>query len=115
MTVPSSNTKIGASDDDHRSDLRMKFVKWSIFGVALPLLPLLAVGLDGVLYRGPDGAASTTSFVKILGNGDLLIVAIVIAAAAIGELLFDGPVGDKSEHGKTAALSAFALLVVAVS
>jgi hypothetical protein len=86
------------------------YVKWGIFGVALPLLPLAA----GVLaeYLNPR---THESFKALLGNGELLIIATVISAAVIGDLLFDVS-GYSGKNGIIAAiLCAFALLLVVVS
>lgn len=86
------------------------YVKWGIFGVALPLLPLGGGVL--VAYLSPHGHES---YSHLLGDGELLIIATVIAAAVIGDLLFDiSP--DPGKNGIIRAiLCAFALLIVVVS
>jgi hypothetical protein len=87
------------------------YVKWGIFGVALPLLPLAAGVLAG--YLNPRRVHE--SFTGLLGNGELLIIATVISAAVIGDLLFDIS-GYSGRAGIIAAiLCAFALLIVVVS
>jgi len=57
-----------------------RIVDWLIFGVVLTLLPFLAViFLDVDRNTSPKPAS-------LFGHGELLIVAAVIAAGAIGEL-----------------------------
>jgi hypothetical protein len=102
--------------DDSRPSISISltanYVKWGIFGVALPLLPLAGGLLAGLL----DPRAAHLSFAALLGNGELLVIATVISAAVIGDLLF-----DISRHPQivgniiAATLCAFALLIVVVS
>jgi hypothetical protein len=67
-----------------------------------------------VLRQG-EGLDNYVSITGILGNGELLIVATVIAAAVIGDLLFGLPHADPRTRTRNASLSACALLVVVVS
>lgn len=102
-------------DLQERSSLSGNYVKWSIFGVALPLLPLFAHVLAALLSPSPltrEGA----SFTSLFSDGELLVIATVIAAAAIGDLLFDFPGRDDLRTRTFAAvLCAIALLIVVVS
>jgi hypothetical protein len=85
--------------------------KWWIFGVSLPLLPIGA----RVAAAWLDGQASL-GFVDLFGDGELLVIATVIAAAIIGELMFDlrgaRSVVDDVNSFRMALLNALALIVV---
>lgn len=91
---------------------RVAYVKWLIFGVALPLLPFAARGLAAWL----DNETRSLSFTSLFSDGELLVVATVIAAAVIGDLLFDFS-GHNEVRGRTtiAVLCALSLLVVVIS
>jgi hypothetical protein len=91
---------------------RAAYVKWLIFGVALPLLPFAARLLAAWL----DNATRSLSFTSLFSDGELLVVATVIAAAVIGDLLFDFS-GRNEVRGRTtiAVLCALSLLVVVIS
>ena len=73
------------SGPDRLTSRRPTYVKWLIFGVSLPLLPLAA----RVLAAWLDNATQSLSFTALFSDGELLVVATVIAAAIIGDLLFD--------------------------
>ena len=91
---------------------RPAYVKWWIFGVLLPLLPLGA----RVLAAWFDNAAKSLSFTTLLSDGELLVIATVISAAIIGDLLFDFSGRNEVRTRTTiAVLCAFSLLVVVVS
>jgi hypothetical protein len=84
-------------------------VKWLVFGVALPLLPLAARVLTALL-------GGHLSFASLFGDGELLVIATVIAAAVIGDLLFESTdYMDTWSRIKAAILCAFALLIVVFS
>lgn len=85
-------------------------LKWWVFGVLLPLLPIgarvAAAWLDG---------AGTLGFVDLFGDGELLVLATVVAAAAIGDLVFDlrgDRRRDSRERLRIAGVHALALVVV---
>jgi hypothetical protein len=61
-----------------------KLVKWLIFSVILALLPL-AFNYLRLEMRGQDATLQA-----LLGNGELLLVAAAISAAAIGEVIGSG-------------------------
>lgn len=88
------------------------FAKWLIFGVLLPLLPFAARALAAWV----DDNSNSLSFNSLLSDGELLVVATVISAAVIGDLLFDfsGSNEGRSQSGK-ALLCAVALVAVIVS
>jgi hypothetical protein len=94
----------------HGAIVRGARVKWLIFGVTLPLLPIAA----RIAAAWLDGAA-TLGFVDLFGEGELLVLATVIAAAGIGDLVFDlrgSRRRDSRERLRLAAVHAFALIVV---
>jgi len=96
-----------------RTSLQASYTKWLVFGVALPLLPLAAGVLAAVLnpfpFKGP-------SFTNVLGDGELLVIATVIAAAVIGDLLFEiSAYNDAVSWIRAGTLCAAALLIVVVS
>ncbi|MFI6073830.1 hypothetical protein ACIA5C_19880 [Actinoplanes sp. NPDC051343] len=64
--------------------MKATFTRWALFGVLLPLLPIASRILTGWI----DGNAIPT-FVDLFENGDLLVLAIVVSAAGIGDLVFD--------------------------
>ena len=78
--------------------------------MALPLLPLAAGVLAG--YLNPR---AHEPFVALLSNGELLIIATVISAAVIGDLLFDISRAVGRSSIIAAILCAFALLIVVIS
>jgi len=93
-------------------NIQANYTKWLIFGVALPLLPLAARVL--AVFLNPFGVGQ--SFTDILGNGELLVIATVIAAAVIGDLLFEiSDFDNTTSRIQAACLSAVALLIVVVS
>ncbi len=86
-------------------------VKWLIFGVLIPLLPvgarLAAAWLDG---------GGTFGFTGLFGDGELLVLATVVAAASIGEVLFSFRRGHwGSSRLRTAVITAAALVVVVMA
>ena len=103
---------VNHSGTGERASRRAAYVKWSIFGVFLPLLPLVARALAAWLAH----STQELSFIRLFSDGELLVVATVIAAAVIGDLLFD--ISGRNEvrsHLTIAVLCAIALLVVVVS
>lgn len=62
-----------------------KLVKWLFFSVFLALLPL-AFNAFGLLFQSQD-----LTLDGLLQNGELLLVAASLSAAAIGELIGSGP------------------------
>jgi hypothetical protein len=88
--------------------------KWGLFGVILPLLPIVGRIAAFVL----DDNASSLTFVDLFGDGELLVLATVIAAAGIGDLTLDFA-GDRqlaTRRGRRVAVAnAFSLLIVVVS
>lgn len=100
------------SGPDRLTSRRPTYVKWLIFGVSLPLLPLAA----RVLAAWLDNATQSLSFTALFSDGELLVVATVIAAAMIGDLLFDFSGRNEMRSPTTiAVLCTFALLVVVIS
>ena len=78
----------------------------------LPLLPLGARALAAWF----DNSTQDLSPYKLLSDGELLVIATVIAAAIIGDLLFDfSGRNEMRTHTTMAVLCTFALLVVVVS
>lgn len=72
---------------------RAAYMKWLVFGVGLPLLPFAGRALAASIDRGGFTWSS------LLGDGELLVIATVLATAVIGDLLFDftglaGPTGQ---------------------
>lgn len=63
---------------------RNTFARWALFGVLLPLLPIMA----RVSASWVDIGHPTTDYRTLFGDGDLLVLAVVVAAAGIGDLLF---------------------------
>lgn len=59
--------------------------KWLIFSVLIPLLPIGAHIAAGYF----SDRSSDVTFIKLFGDGELLVLATVISAAAIGDLVFD--------------------------
>src|SRR5215471_19270131 len=96
-----------------RTSLQASYTKWLVFGVALPLLPLAAGVLAAVLHPFPFKGPS---FTNVLGDGELLVIATVIAAAVIGDLLFEiSAYNDAVSWIRAGTLCAAALLIVVVS
>lgn len=67
-----------------RLQRRNTFARWVLFGVLLPLLPIMA----RVSASWVDIGHPTTDYKTLFGDGDLLVLAVVVAAAGIGDLLF---------------------------
>ena len=94
---------------------RAAIVRWGVFSVVLPLLPIGAHLAAAWL----NDETATVSFVNLFADGELLVLATVIAAAGIGEVTFDvlrqpgllKPGGDLG----LAVASAGALVVVVLS
>lgn len=57
-----------------------KLIKWAIFSVAVALMPLAFHAIQ-LAWRG-----NPFSIGAIIGHGELLLVSVAIAAAAIGDL-----------------------------
>jgi hypothetical protein len=94
-----------------RNDVRGARVKWLIFGVLIPLLPVgarfAAAWLDGRTHF---------DFATFFGDGELLVLATVVAAASVGEVLFSFQ-RDQLSAGplRTAVITASALVVVVLA
>ena len=58
-----------------------KVLQWIFFGVLIGITPLLVALLIGITKD------STTNLVDVLDNGELLLVTVGIAGAAVGDLL----------------------------
>lgn len=58
----------------------VKLLRWAVFGVSVPLLPLLCS------YVFLFVKAQPVTWSKILGNGELLVIVWALCAGAIGEL-----------------------------
>lgn len=61
-----------------------KIIKWLIFSVVLALLPF------AFNYLRLSSRSIDPTFINIFGNGELLLVAAGIAAAAVGDLIGSG-------------------------
>ena len=94
----------------HFADPRSaKLTKWAVFGVALSLLPVAAKFVAAFM----QGRSSMPAFDEVFGDGELLIVATVIAAVRIGDLTFDSQ--DNVRPQRRALAMTPALLTVIVS
>lgn len=88
--------------------------KWAIFGVLLPLLPV-AGHVAAAVWAGD---VSELSFSSIFGDGELLVLATVVAAAAFGDLVFESRAAASSgerAYLKIGFVSALSLFVVVLS
>lgn len=97
----------------HRILMRLSSVplwKWIVFVVLLPLLPVAA----RILAHWVNGGDQPLGFVQLFGDGELLVLAVVIAAAGIGDLVFDIRSGRRTELRDGLAIS-FAIVVVTLS
>jgi hypothetical protein len=74
-----------------RSAVFTRLLLWLVFGVVIGALPLYADGVKEALSAGGF------RFNDVLGQGELLIVAAVIAAGAMGEL-FIAKISDKERN-----------------
>jgi hypothetical protein len=61
-----------------------RFARWLVFGVVIALLPLGFKYVVG-LTDGPPPSTTT-----LLAHGELLLVSVAVAAAAVGELIGRG-------------------------
>jgi len=87
------------------------FTKWAIFAVSLPLLPIVSKLFAEWMDEGtPNWSAS-----NLFGDGELLVLATVIAAAGIGDLVFDMRELDVRRTFREATAIALALVCVVVS
>jgi hypothetical protein len=85
-TPPSEGTLTETADEARRRKLRSigwAVTKWIAFGVFFASLPVV---LNGSLLWFEQGSMNKRS---LLSNGELLIVSAGIAAAGIGDLVFD--------------------------
>jgi hypothetical protein len=78
------------------------------------LLPLLPIG-GNILSHWIDGQAAAVNFRGLFGDGELLVLATVVAAAGIGDLVFDLRRDGRSGQLRDAIGISFALVVVVVS
>jgi hypothetical protein len=63
---------------------RSAYARWILFGVLLPLLPIAAK----IAASWFDVGHPTWDYRLLFGTGDVLVLAVVVAAAGIGDLLF---------------------------
>jgi hypothetical protein len=85
--------------------------RWLIFAVAIPLLPIAAK----VLAEWIDEGRSNWSGSNLFSDGELLVLATVIAAAGIGDLVFDLRRNKRQRSFRDASAIALALICVVVS
>ncbi len=88
---------------------RASLARWALFSVSLPLLPVFAT----LIVHWFTNDASEITFTTVFGDGELLVLATVVAAAGIGDVFF----GDDTEgpHPSRNSALAFSLLVVVAS
>ncbi|GLY07055.1 hypothetical protein [Actinoplanes sp. NBRC 101535] len=65
-------------------EIRLKCIKWFFFEIAFALLPLVFAWKEFMLK---DGKAT---WLAVLGRGELLLVAVAVTAAGVGEILIKG-------------------------
>ncbi|WP_346533798.1 hypothetical protein [Micromonospora sp. DPT] len=61
-------------------EIRMKLTRWALFGVTIALTPIMTSGLTGITR------SAEISYDRLVGRGELLLIAAGVAAAGIGEL-----------------------------
>ena len=88
--------------------------KWAVFGVVLPLLPI--AGHIAAAWFAAD--TRQLGFVSLFGDGELLVLATVVSAAAFGDLAFDLYSNGSRRYEyrfRVAVVSALALAIVVLS
>lgn len=83
---------------------------WAGFGVFVPLLPVICVYIIRLVA---DGRAP--GFFDVLSNGELLVIATVLAAASAGEPLSRLKTDKKGPTGETAVLIGAIIVAVFVA
>ncbi len=83
--------------------MQLKFTKWIIFSVLLALVPIFA---NYFLHRVTN---TTVDLEKLLGHGELFLVATAMAGAAIGEIIV-----MKRTHGILSTCSAGGGLLIVI-
>ncbi len=91
-----------------RGDVGSRLAKWLVFSVLLSLLPIGA----RIAASSFSGSALTAN--ELLKNGELLVLATVLTAAAIGDLVFDLN-RLRESPGRVAGVVTVNLLVLLVS
>jgi hypothetical protein len=79
-------------------------VRWAIFGVGLPLVPILVNGLDAI-----TGSKKHFHFEALFEQGELLLVSAAVVGAALAELV-RGP--KPLLHTLRLSAGSFAVLVL---
>jgi hypothetical protein len=88
------------------------FVRWAAFGVVLPLLSVFAH--VAVAWLDDDHLG----VVGLLADGELLVLATVVAAAGLGDLVFDlraGTTGTEVHRLRAGAVCTGALITIVLS
>jgi hypothetical protein len=81
-------------DDQEQPTTAERFWNWFFFGVAITLAPFVAV-LFGDMDRHIN-----LSLAALFGQGQLLIIAVVISAAGIGDLIASDAKGNRKASKK---------------
>jgi hypothetical protein len=89
---------------------RSEYARWVVFGILLPLLPIVAK----IAASWFDVGHPTWEYTSLFGDGNVLVLAVVVAAAGIGDLLFDA---RRTTHLvlREALVISLALVVVVLS
>lgn len=87
------------------------FVRWLIFGVSLPLLPIGS----RAMAQWIDGSSVDFTLSGLFGDGELLVIATVVSAAGIGDLVFDLRRTSRRSTLSGAVVASFALICVIFS
>lgn len=110
--VNTSSSSISRLRAYFRSDERtLNLTKWVLFGVAVPLLPIVS----RMLAEWMDLGHADLRIEHLYGDGELLVLATVIAAAGIGDLIFDLQTTRRNRVYRDSAAIAFALVCVILS
>jgi hypothetical protein len=85
----------------------MKLLVWMLFGVTIALMPFYTRAIIN------HDRGQPVTLAEILGDGELLVVSVVINAAAIGELMSKGEIPEHFKLAKVAVIGvSLALLCV---
>ncbi|MEU4570458.1 hypothetical protein [Micromonospora sp. NPDC023956] len=85
-----------------------KLCKWLFFGLLLGLLPVISQA--GVLWL----QGSTSEAADVFGDGELFFLAIGLATAAVGDLVFDRRLNGHVDIAHGLAI-AFALIIITLA
>lgn len=87
-----------------------KLCKWLFFGLLLGLLPI--VSQTGVLWL----QGNTSEAVEVFGDGELFFLAVGLATAAVGDLVFDRRMNGHADiaHGLAIASALIIITLAAV-